>query len=85
MSAGWLEISRQASASRAIHHGTPGLLLRTAALLTGPVTLILRIFGWVPLAAVGFLIGAVLSRYGWLLAGRASASDPEEVLSARPA
>ena len=76
----WNEIGRQGARARAIHHGTPGLLLRLAALLTGPMALFLRIAGWVPLASVGFLIGAVLSRYGWLLAGRLSALDPEDIV-----
>ena len=71
----WLEIARQGATARAIHDGTPGLLLRIAGLLTGPVPLIARIFGWVPVAAVCFLIGAVSSRYGWVLAGRFSARD----------
>ena len=65
-----MEVSRRGAAGRAIHHGTPGRLLRTAALLTGPVALVVRIAGWVPIAAVGFLIGAILSRYGWLSAAR---------------
>ena len=77
----WLEIARQGATARAIHDGTPGLLLRIAGLLTGPVPLIARIFGWVPVAAVCFLIGAVSSRYGWVLAGRFSARDPEEVIA----
>jgi hypothetical protein len=76
----WIEIGRQGATARAIHHGTPGLLLRAAALLTGPVALILRLAGWVPAASVGFLIGAVLSRYGWVFAGRLSAKDPEETI-----
>lgn len=80
---GWIEISRPTPTARAIHHATPGLLLRTAALLTGPVALILRIFGRVPIAAVCFLIGAVLSRYGWVFAGRSSARDPEETIAAQ--
>ena len=78
---GWIEIRRQGVTARAIHDGTPGLLLRTAALLTGPGALILRIVGWVPIAAIGFLIGAIFSRYGWVLAGRTSASDPEETIA----
>ena len=77
----WLEIARQGATARAIHHGTPGLLLRIAALLTGPVPLVARLFGWVPLAAVCFLIGAVSSRYGWVYAGRFSARDPEETIA----
>ena len=65
-----MEVSRRGAARGAIHHGTPGRLLRTAALLTGPVALILRIAGWVPIAGVGFLMGAIFSRYGWIFAGR---------------
>jgi hypothetical protein len=77
----WLEIARQGATARAIHDGTPGLLLRIAGLLTGPVPLVARIFGWVPIAGVCFLIGAVSSRYGWIYAGRFSARDPEEVIA----
>ena len=77
----WLEIGRQGAKAGAIRHGTPGLLLRIAALLTGPVPLVARLFGWVPLAGICFLIGAVSSRYGWLLAGRFSARDPEETIA----
>jgi hypothetical protein len=53
--------------------------------MTGPVALLLRLFGRVPIAAVCFLLGAVLSRYGWLSAGRSSARDPEETLATRRA
>ncbi len=79
----WIEIDRQSATAHAIHHGTPGLLLRAAALLTGPVPLILRIFDSVPIAGVCFLIGAVASRYGWVFAGRFSARDPEETIAAQ--
>jgi hypothetical protein len=74
----WIEVARQGATGPAIHQGTPGLLVRAAALLTGPVPLVARVFGWVPIAAVCFLIGAVSSRYGWVFAGRLSARDPEE-------
>jgi Polysulphide reductase, NrfD len=77
---GWLEASRRRGKSRAIHHGMPGLLLGAAAILTGPASLVLRIFALIPAAGTCFLIGAVLSRYGWLSAGRASARDPVESL-----
>jgi hypothetical protein len=79
----WLEIARQGASGRAIHDGMPGLLLRIAALLTGPVPLAARLFGSVPIAAVCFLIGAVSSRYGWVFAGRASARDPEETIASQ--
>jgi hypothetical protein len=54
---------------------------RGTGLCTGPATLVLRAVGWREVAAVCFLLGAVLSRYGWLHAGRASARDPEETLA----
>ena len=79
----WLEIARQDATARAVHDGTAGLLLRIAALLTGPVPLVMRIVGWVPIAAVCFLIGAVSSRYGWVLAGRFSARDPTETIASQ--
>jgi hypothetical protein len=58
-----------------------GTTLRIAGLLEGPAALLLRVFwGSVPAgryaAASCFLIGALLSRYAWIWAGRASASDP---------
>jgi Polysulphide reductase, NrfD len=64
-----------------LHHGRSGTTLRIAGLLEGPAALLLRVFwGSVPAgryaAATCFLIGALLSRYAWIWAGRASARDP---------
>jgi hypothetical protein len=64
-----------------LHHGKSGTTLRIAGLLEGPTALALRLFwGSVPTgryaAAICFLVGALLSRYAWIWAGRASASDP---------
>jgi hypothetical protein len=80
---GWIELRRRDAAARALVRIEGSPLLRTAALGTGPATLALRLVGWRPAAAVCFLLGAVLSRYGWLHAGRASAGDPEETLAAQ--
>ena len=79
----WIELSRKGATARALHQGPAGLLLRGAGFATGPVALVARIFGWVPGAAVAFLLGAILSRYGWLAAGRFSARDPEETFAAQ--
>jgi hypothetical protein len=65
---------------RALHRGRPARLLRIAGVLTGPAALLLRLIGAWPLAALGFLAGALLSRYGWMAAGRASAEDTEAAL-----
>jgi hypothetical protein len=78
---GWLEITRGGAEARTLTHGESGLLMRMAGLCTGPATLVLRAVGWREVAAVCFLLGAVVSRYGWLHAGRASARDPEEILA----
>jgi len=79
----WLEITHGDAEARSLTHGESGLLMRMAGLCTGPATLVLRAVGWTEVAAVCFLLGAVLSRYGWLHAGRASARDPEETLAAQ--
>jgi hypothetical protein len=79
----WIEMSRKGATARALHEGAPGLLLRIAGLATGPVALIARLFGWVPVAALCFLLGAIFSRYGWLAAGRFSGRDPEETFAAQ--
>jgi len=79
----WIELNRATITARALHRGPAGRLLRTAGVLTGPVALVLRFAGWTPIAAGCFLIGAVLSRYGWIFAGRASALDPQETIAAQ--
>ena len=75
-----LEVRKKA-VDAPLHHGRSGATLRIAGLLEGPAALLLRIFfGSSHLgrcAAAGcFLLGALLSRYGWIWAGRASAQDP---------
>jgi polysulfide reductase-like protein len=67
---------------RPLREGSVGWLTRIGALLAGPVSLLLRIF-WAQspagrqLAAISFLIGAVIGRYAWIAAGRASSRDPQ--------
>jgi hypothetical protein len=79
----WIEMSRKGPTARALHQGAAGVLMRCAGFATGPLTLVARIFGWVPFACVAFLAGAVLSRYGWLAGGRFSARDPEETFASQ--
>jgi formate-dependent nitrite reductase membrane component NrfD len=67
-----IELRRHGAAGRALRTGTPGLLLRAAGALTGPFAFVLRLAGLTIPAAACFVAGAILSRYGWLLAGRAS-------------
>jgi hypothetical protein len=78
----WLTINKHGAADRAIHEHSSGWLIRIGEILTGPVALSLRLFGFVPFAAVSFLIGALISRFGWIAVGKVSGSDPESVFAA---
>ena len=75
-------MDRHGQADRALHHGNSGWLIRVAELLTGPLALVLRLSGAVPLAAVSFLAGGLISRFGWIAAGKESARDPEAIFAA---
>lgn len=74
-----VELRRRPVVDDPLHRGRSGWTLRIAGALSGPVSLLLRLAGFIPAAAVAFLAGALVSRYGWLMAGRASAQDPAAV------
>ena len=78
----WLKIGKHGAADRAIHEHASGWLIRIGEILTGPLALVLRLFGFVPFAAISFLIGALISRFGWIVVGKVSGSDPESVFAA---
>ena len=78
----WLTIAKHGAADRAIHEHSSGWLIRIGEILSGPLALILRFFGLVPFAAVSFLIGALVSRFGWIAVGKVSGADPESVFAA---
>ena len=37
----------------------------------------------IPLAAISFLLGALVSRFGWIAVGKISGRDPEAVFAAQ--
>jgi len=78
----WLSLDKHGAADRAIHEHGSGWLIRIGEVLNGPLALILRFFGLVPFAAISFLVGAVVSRIGWIAVGKLSGSDPESVFAA---
>src|SRR5213595_3838716 len=78
----WLSVDKHGAADRAIHEHRSGWLIRIGEVLNGPLALILRFFGLVPFAAISFLIGALVSRIGWIAVGKVSGSDPESVFAA---
>lgn len=78
----WIEVHRHGAADRALRQGRAGWLVRGSGALAGPVALALRLAGLVPGAAAAFLVGALVGRYGWMAAGRASGRDPEAALQA---
>lgn len=80
----WLVLfKKHGAADRSVHEGTSGKLLKTAEILTGPLALGLRACGLVPFAAGSFVIGSFLSRFGWVMAGKASAKDPSAVFASQ--
>jgi hypothetical protein len=78
----WLSVDKHGAADRAIHEHGSGWLIRMGEILTGPLALVLRLFGLVPFAAISFLLGALVSRFGWIAVGKVSGSDPESVFAA---
>jgi formate-dependent nitrite reductase membrane component NrfD len=79
----WLSVNKHGAADRAIHeHGT-GWLIRIGEILNGPLAIVLRFFGLVPFAAIAFLLGALVSRVGWIAVGKVSGSDPEAVFASQ--
>jgi hypothetical protein len=78
----WLTLDKHGAADRAIHKHSSGWLIRIGEILSGPLALVLRFFGLVPFAAISFLLGALISRFGWIAVGKVSGSDPESVFAA---
>jgi len=58
------------------------VLVGSREILNGPLALVLRFFSFVPVAALSFLIGALVSRFVWIAVGKVSGSDPESVFAA---
>jgi hypothetical protein len=79
----WLSLAKHGAADRAIHEHGSGWLIRIGEVLNGPLALVLRFFGFVPFAALTFLIGALISRIGWIAVGKVSGSDPEAVFASQ--
>jgi hypothetical protein len=79
----WLEIDRHGAADRALHQGTVGWLIRGGEIFSGPLAILFRLTNLIPLAAISFLLGALLSRFGWIAAGRVSGRDPEAVFASQ--
>ena len=79
----WLSVDKHGVADRAIHEHGSGWLIRIGEVLNGPLALVLRLLGLVPFAAISFLIGALVSRIGWIAVGKVSGSDPESVFASQ--
>jgi len=79
----WLEIDKHGAADRALHEGSAGWLIRGGELFSGPLSLIPRLANLVPLAAISFLLGALISRFGWIEAGKVCGRDPEAVFASQ--
>jgi hypothetical protein len=79
----WLSVDKHDVADRAIHEHSSGWLIRLGEAFTGPLPLVLRLFGVIPVAAISFLLGALVSRFGWIAVGKISGRDPESVFASQ--
>jgi formate-dependent nitrite reductase membrane component NrfD len=79
----WLSVAKHGAADRAIHEHGSGWLVRIGEVLNGPLALLLRFFGFIPWAAISFLVGALASRIGWIAVGKVSGADPEAVFASQ--
>ena len=79
----WLLLDRHGAADRALHRGGSGLLIQAAEVFTGPLSLLFRWLRLLPLAGILFLLGALVSRFAWMWAGRVSGRDPEAVFASQ--
>ena len=78
-----VETNRHGVADRALHEAHSGWLIRAGEILSGPLALILRVVGFVPGAAISFLLGALIGRFGWMEAGRVCGNDCEAVFASQ--
>ena len=67
-----------------LKEGSSGALVRAGGVLSGPLPLLLRLLGQRQAAGVAALLGSLLTRYGWVAAGRESARDPRVPLALDP-
>jgi len=76
--------------ARSIFAGTSGTLVRIGIWLSGPVPLVLRLTGAASTAlrlaaALSMTLGSLATRFGWIGAGRRSATDRAAALGGDPA
>ena len=79
----WLSVAKHGAADRAIHEHASGWLIRIGEVLNGPLALVFRLFGLIPFAAISFLTGSLVSRFGWIAVGKVSGADPEAVFASQ--
>ncbi len=80
-----LEVKRDPVVNAPLKHGTSGWITRLGGVLSGPVPLVLRVAAEFAgtknsrslrrAAAVSSIAGSILTRFGWVRAGHASAKD----------
>lgn len=79
-----IELTRDLE-SKPLRADATGAITRAGAILSGPVPLLLRLFGGNAkktrrLAAASTLVGSLITRLAWIGAGRQSAGDPRSPL-----
>jgi formate-dependent nitrite reductase membrane component NrfD len=71
--------ARDSAGLAPLKHGLSGAIIRAGGVMSGPVPLLCRTAGrspaWRRVASISALVGSLLTRIGWIAAGRASAAD----------
>ncbi len=72
--------SRAVASERPLKEGASGALVRAGGVLSGPIPLVLRVLGrrrpmWRRAASLAAIAGSILTRFGWIAAGRESTQD----------
>ena len=71
--------ARDSAALNPLKRGVSGAIIRVGGVMSGPVPLICRAAGrtptWRRIASISAIVGSLLTRIGWIAAGRASAAD----------
>jgi len=77
--------TRSGAGSQSLREGLPGAIVRAGGMLSGPVPLVCRAIAqnhsrWRRLGITAAIVGSLLTRFGWMAAGRRSIETPRDSL-----
>jgi formate-dependent nitrite reductase membrane component NrfD len=79
----YLTFRRHGEVDASLHHGKSGWLMLAGETFSGPLPLILAALNVWTAANIIFLLGALITRFGWMAVGKASACEPKSLLASQ--